>query len=49
MREARTGGVHIELMDLDGFLKQWLTYYERVSEEDKGLLRLRCVYFLAPE
>ncbi len=49
MREARTGGVHIELIDLDGFLKQWLTYYERVSEEDKGLLRLRRVYFLAPE
>lgn len=49
VREARTGGVHIELMDLDRFLKQWLTYYERVSEEDKGLLRLRRVYFLAPE
>ncbi len=49
VREARTGGVHIELMDLDRFLKQWLTYYEQVSEEDKGLLRLRRVYFLAPE
>ena len=49
VREARNGGVHIELMDLDGFLKQWLTYYERVAEEDKGLLRLRRVYFLAPE
>lgn len=49
VREARTGGVHIELMDLDRFLKQWLTYYEQVSEVDKGLLRLRRVYFLAPE
>ncbi len=47
-REARTGGVHIELMDLDKFLKQWLTFYERLPEEDKVLLRLRKVYFLAP-
>lgn len=49
MREARTGGIHIELMDLDAFLKQWLAYYDQVSEEDKALLRLRRVYFLAPE
>ena len=49
VREARTGGIHIELMDLDGFLKQWLAYYDRVSEEDKALLRLRRVFFLAPE
>ena len=49
IREARTGGVHIELMDLDKFLRQWLIYYEQVPEEDKGLLRLRRVYFLAPE
>lgn len=48
-REARTGGVHIELMDLDKFLKQWLTFYERVPEEDRAFLRLRRVYFLAPE
>lgn len=49
VREARTGGVHIELMNLDRLLKQWVTYYESVPEEDKGLLRLRRVYFLAPE
>lgn len=49
MREARTGGIHIELMDLDGFLKQWLACYDRVSEEDKASLRLRRVYFLSPE
>lgn len=48
-REARSGGVHIELMDLAKFLKQWLTFYERVPEEDKSLLRLRRVYFLSPE
>ena len=48
-REARTGNVHIELMDLDKFLKQWLTFYDRVPEEDKALLRLRRVYFLSPD
>jgi restriction system protein len=49
VREARQGAVHIELMDLNGLLEQWIAAYERLSEEDKGLLRLRRVYFLAPE
>ncbi len=49
IREAAKGGVHIELMDLDKFLKQWVTFYEKVPEEDKALLRLRRVYFLSPE
>jgi restriction system protein len=48
-REARHGTVHIELMNLDRFLEQWMTFYDRMPEEDKGLLRLRRVSFLAPE
>ena len=48
IREARTGGVHIELMDLDRFLKHWLSFYDQLPEEDRSLLRLRRVYFLAP-
>lgn len=48
LQEARHGAVHIETMDLDGFLESWMTYYDRLSEEDRGLLRLRPVYFLAP-
>jgi restriction system protein len=48
-REARQGTVHIELINLDRFLEQWITFYDRMSEEDKGLLRLRRVFFLAPE
>lgn len=48
-REARHGGIHIELMSLSQFLDQWLTFYERLSEEDRAYLRLRKVYFLAPE
>jgi hypothetical protein len=35
-------------MDLDGFLEGWMNDYDRLSEEDRSLLRLRPVYFLAP-
>jgi restriction system protein len=48
VREARHGSTHIELMDLDRFLDQWMVHYERMTEEDKAKLRLRRVYFLAP-
>ena len=46
--EARNGAVHIELMVLDELLDSWVAHYDRLSEEDRGLLRLRPVYFLAP-
>jgi restriction system protein len=49
MREARSGATHIELMDLERFLDQWMLHYEKMIEEDKAKLRLRRVYFLAPE
>lgn len=49
VREARHGAVHIELMSLDELLEQWMAFYERIEEDDKGLLRLRRVFFLAPE
>jgi restriction system protein len=49
VREARQGGAHIELIDLNGFLEQWTMFYDKLSEDDKGNLRLRRVYFLAPE
>jgi restriction system protein len=46
--EARNGAVHIQLMDLDTFLESWMAYYDKLAEEDRALLRLRPVYFLAP-
>lgn len=49
VREARNGAVHVELIDLDRFLDLWLAHYDRLSEDDTGLLRLRKVYFLAPD
>lgn len=45
--EARNGTVHIKLMDPDDVLKSWIAHYDRLTEEDRGLLRLRPVYFLA--
>lgn len=48
MAETRNGTVHIQLMDLDGFLENWMTYYDKLAEEDRALLRLRPVFFLAP-
>jgi restriction system protein len=46
--EARNGAVHIQLMDLDTFLESWMACYDKLAEEDRALLRLRPVYFLAP-
>ena len=48
MAEARNGAVHIQLMDLDTFLESWMAYYAKLAEEDRALLRLRPVFFLAP-
>lgn len=46
--EARSGAVHIELIDLERFLELWETHYDKLSEEDRALLRLRRVSFLSP-
>lgn len=48
LAEARNGAVHIQVMDLEGFLDGWLAVYQRLDEEDRSLLRLRPVYFLSP-
>ena len=49
VREARNGAVHIGLMDWEGVLGKWLTHYAGMQEEDRRLLKLRPVYFLASE
>jgi restriction system protein len=48
MAEARNGTVHIQLMDLDTLLENWMAYYDKLTEEDRALLRLRPVFFLSP-
>lgn len=40
-------GAHLELVDLDGLMNIWTTYYEQLSDPDRALLPLQPVYFLA--
>lgn len=49
VREARQGTVHIDMVDLDRLLDLWVMQYDKLTEEDKARLRLRTVYFLAPD
>lgn len=39
---------HMEKLDLDGFIDLWFEYYDKMSEEDKLLLPLRKIWYLAP-
>lgn len=48
-QQVRAGQAHIELVDLDRFIELWIAHYPNLSEEDRAALRLRPVYFLAPE
>jgi restriction system protein len=44
---ARSSHVHVELIDLNRFISLWQDFYGRLKEEDKSLLPLRPIYFLA--
>lgn len=44
---VRTSSVHVELVDLDRFIQLWQDFYEEMADEDKRLLPLRPIYFLA--
>ena len=46
--EAKTSGRHVEIMDMKRFIDLWKTHYADLSEEDKALLPLREIMFLAP-
>jgi len=45
--EARSSQVHVELIDLNRFISLWQDFYDKLKEEDKSLLPLRPIYFLA--
>lgn len=45
---ARTAPVHLELVDLPRFISLWQEFYPKMVDEDKNLLPLLPVYFLAP-
>lgn len=44
---ARSSHVHVELIDLNRFIGLWQEFYEKLKEEDKSLLPLRPIFFLA--
>jgi restriction system protein len=44
---AKISHIHIELIDLNRFISLWQEFYEKMSDEDKTLLPLRPIYFLA--
>ena len=46
---ARDAHNHVELIDLPRFIRLWQDFYKQLSDDDKTLLPLRAVYFVAPE
>jgi restriction system protein len=46
---ARNAQGHVELIDRDRFIGLWQEFYGKLSEEDKALMPLRPIYFLAAE
>ncbi|MEJ7862731.1 MAG: restriction endonuclease [Pyrinomonadaceae bacterium] len=45
---ARSSHVHVELIDLERFIKLWQEFYEKLTDEDKAMLPLIPIYFIAP-
>lgn len=46
---ARTSHVHVEMIDLIRFIGLWQDFYDKLSDEDKSLMPLRPIYFLATQ
>ena len=49
LSEIRRASKHIEAIDLERFIDMWEEHYNKLSDEDKDLLPLRNISFLAPE
>ena len=45
---ARGSHVHVELIDLERFIDLWRQFYDKLNDEDKAMLPLTPVYFIAP-
>lgn len=46
IREARHGQRHLRLIDINEFISLWVSYYEKMPQEDKTLLPITPIYFL---
>lgn len=49
IRILRSANNHIEKMDLDDLINLWEEYYDKLSQEDRQLLPLKKISFIAPE
>lgn len=47
--EVKKSHAHVELIDLNRFISLWQEFYNKMNEEDKSLMSIRPIYFLAPE
>lgn len=47
-RTATSSHVHLQLIDLDEFIRLWKEFYKKMADEDRSLLPLYPVYFVAP-
>ncbi|MDH3890045.1 MAG: Mrr restriction system protein [candidate division Zixibacteria bacterium] len=48
-KSTATGShIHVQLIDLDGFINLWTDFYPKLTDEDKSLLPLTSVYLVAP-
>ena len=45
---ARSSQVHVELIDLERFIALWQEFYDKLTDEDKNLLPILPIYFVAP-
>jgi len=45
---ARDSHIHVELIDLPRFISLWEEFYHKISDEDKSMLPLLSINFLAP-
>ena len=44
---ARGSHVHVELVDLNRFISLWLEFYNKLNEEDRAMMPLRPILFIA--
>jgi len=45
----RSSAKHIEKIDLNDLIKKWDEHYDRMKEEDRRLMPVKRIAFLAPE
>lgn len=46
---SRTSNPHIELIDLNRFIELWQEFYCKMNDEDKALMQITPVYFIAED